>query len=815
MRKLFIALVALFVICQSFITTTIKPKEINVYSTFKDTVLLGVQYYDLFNGYRPYRRVFPSTDSLRGYNNRWITNNAATAFTNLRLHYLLEGIIDFIDTALSHSGGGTGLYGIDSLSKINDTILRYRKNGVFRTLVYKGGGIDSVWGVNDSTIGYRRMGANYTFKHIGTNFFNRNLSLPANRTHSGNGFGVLFNDLAFWSMTAPFTNSGTRYTHSNTTIERTLGTAKLESALEKIGGLSGDSVRYTVITSPDSLELRSEVVESGERNFVKLTKDSITINGIIPAASADSVVVTGQYNNITRGRSLRLVPASSIGSNFLSNNGILRNGLTFQLGDNSSTPTVPWTSNRYQHSGNFSLYMYGNGTNQGNPNIIFNDLQTPSAGNPKYKNWLRFTSLDQNVAPYNTGTGNIEDGTGNINHTYSRGFNLSPANTRINPLYCAFGESMEGAFMGLQEWHKLWISKTDVQYRLESYTIDTATRDIDKYNTVSRHYLKEPSTGNIYLFAQGGSIPTLRLFNQAGTNYVGLSHNSASGGSATLSANSALAEFHLSNFNSWFFPGLSYANGYVHIPTGLHLNGSPTPSDDVNVIFGLDNSTTIGMIASSSTAFDANNGPFVAMRGNTYSANSGQRGGLFIYAGNPSSPTGIEGTILFGTGNSQERMRITAGGNVMVGTSTDGGEKFQVSGSVALDLGSDATGDIYYRNGSGTFTRLGIGTAGQVLVVNSGATAPEWKTTSLNGSTTHDFGTIGNNSSATTNITVTGAADGDFVLVTKPAASGWSNGETYFAWVSAPNTITVRQSNHSGGSAGFGSQTINVKVVKQ
>lgn len=85
----------------------------------------------------------------------------------------------------------------------------------------------------------------------------------------------------------------------------------------------------------------------------------------------------------------------------------------------------------------------------------------------------------------------------------------------------------------------------------------------------------------------------------------------------------------------------------------------------------------------------------------------------------------------------------------------------------------------------------------------------------LEGSTTHDFGTIANNSSATTTVSVTGAADGDYVLVTKPIANGWSNGETYTAWVSAADQVTVRQNNNSGGSAGFGSQTINVKVIKQ
>jgi ribosomal protein L12E/L44/L45/RPP1/RPP2 len=40
-------------------------------------------------------------------------------------------------------------------------------------------------------------------------------------------------------------------------------------------------------------------------------------------------------------------------------------------------------------------------------------------------------------------------------------------------------------------------------------------------------------------------------------------------------------------------------------------------------------------------------------------------------------------------------------------------------------LGSDADGDIYYR-ASGALARLGKGTAGQVVRMNTGATAPEW-----------------------------------------------------------------------------------------
>ena len=42
-------------------------------------------------------------------------------------------------------------------------------------------------------------------------------------------------------------------------------------------------------------------------------------------------------------------------------------------------------------------------------------------------------------------------------------------------------------------------------------------------------------------------------------------------------------------------------------------------------------------------------------------------------------------------------------------------------------------GDVIYATGSSAVTRLGIGTAGQVLTVNTGATAPEWKTIAAGG----------------------------------------------------------------------------------
>lgn len=81
---------------------------------------------------------FPGTDSLRNYNNIWITNNAARAFTNYRLHTLLAGMIDWIDSARAGVGGTIG---VDSIGVLNDSTFRYRKNGVFQSIVIKGGAV--------------------------------------------------------------------------------------------------------------------------------------------------------------------------------------------------------------------------------------------------------------------------------------------------------------------------------------------------------------------------------------------------------------------------------------------------------------------------------------------------------------------------------------------------------------------------------------------------------------------------------------------------------------------------------------------------
>jgi len=87
---------------------------------------------------------------------------------------------------------------------------------------------------------------------------------------------------------------------------------------------------------------------------------------------------------------------------------------------------------------------------------------------------------------------------------------------------------------------------------------------------------------------------------------------------------------------------------------------------------------------------------------------------------------------------------------VTAGTGITGGG---TSGAVTItnEMATTITtaGDLIYGTGSGTFTRRGIGTANQVLAVNSGATAPEWQTISTGSFTSLASGSITNGLSLT------------------------------------------------------------------
>jgi hypothetical protein len=82
--------------------------------------------------------------------------------------------------------------------------------------------------------------------------------------------------------------------------------------------------------------------------------------------------------------------------------------------------------------------------------------------------------------------------------------------------------------------------------------------------------------------------------------------------------------------------------------------------------------------------------------------------------------------------------RLAVGSNDQVLTadsSTATGLKWATPAAAGMTNPMTTTGDTIYSSSGSTPARLGIGTAGQVLTVNSGATAPEWTTVSSGGLT--------------------------------------------------------------------------------
>jgi hypothetical protein len=119
-------------------------------------------------------------------------------------------------------------------------------------------------------------------------------------------------------------------------------------------------------------------------------------------------------------------------------------------------------------------------------------------------------------------------------------------------------------------------------------------------------------------------------------------------------------------------------------------------------------------------------------------------------------------------------------------------------------------GDIIYRNAT-VPTRLGIGTAGQVLTVNTGATAPEWKTPSGGGKILQVVNTTVAASRSTTSATavdITGAsatitpsAVTSTILVLANAAGSYASttgGGTCYGAISTVRGSTVINSTRTG-----------------
>ncbi|HEV3469067.1 MAG TPA: tail fiber domain-containing protein [Pyrinomonadaceae bacterium] len=169
---------------------------------------------------------------------------------------------------------------------------------------------------------------------------------------------------------------------------------------------------------------------------------------------------------------------------------------------------------------------------------------------------------------------------------------------------------------------------------------------------------------------------------------------------------------------------LSEANGNIVVNGGnIQLNTPASTQKSTNLLFLDNNAKTMGMVASATPTLGAANGPLFYMRGNAYSTVAGQRGMFVLGAGNVSSPTGREGSLVFNTLNDQLRMIVKPNGNVGVGTENPTA-KLEVAGSLKL---SGAGNGITFPDGTTLTSAGGAGgsmTGAQIVsAVNSDAAA--------------------------------------------------------------------------------------------
>ena len=143
----------------------------------------------------------------------------------------------------------------------------------------------------------------------------------------------------------------------------------------------------------------------------------------------------------------------------------------------------------------------------------------------------------------------------------------------------------------------------------------------------------------------------------------------------------------------------------VHRGTNFQFTAAASAVVDSNVMFLDAKDKTMGMLAGPTPAFTAQNGPYFALRGNTYTTYPNQRGIFAISAGQVTAPNPGEGAIKFLTGADQVRLLIDNAGQVGIGTLAPS-QRFEVAGNIKI---SGAGNGLMFADGSVQTTAGGGG----------------------------------------------------------------------------------------------------------
>lgn len=206
---------------------------------------------------------------------------------------------------------------------------------------------------------------------------------------------------------------------------------------------------------------------------------------------------------------------------------------------------------------------------------------------------------------------------------------------------------------------------------------------------------------------------------------------------------------------NWENPGAFFSEVYVEpvnvgpSPTGTLVFDSRSATPDFHIPYqGTPQvrGTNVSIVGHTHAASAITSGTIATARLGSGTANSntflrGDQTWASIDAV-PSSRTITAGTGLTGGGDLSANRTLSANFGTTAGTIAEGNHTHPAdditSGTLPVARGGTGhtnytIGDLLYASASGTLTRLGIGTAGQVLTVNGAGNAPSWETPSSGG----------------------------------------------------------------------------------
>ncbi len=347
---------------------------------------------------------------------------------------------------------------------------------------------------------------------------------------------------------------------------------------------------------------------------------------------------------------------------------------------------------------------------------------------------------------------------------------ISEITTAVD-VFIANGQSTSGIIKNIYVGTS-GLSGSETNIRIGS-SVSGAINNVYIYSTQMTLNLSSDATGDIYYRNSSGYLTRLPigLTNQvltvSGSGIPTWAASPGGGGGTVTSVDMTVPTGFAISGN----PVTTAGTLALAFDTGYSLPTTASQSD-WNTAFGWGNHASAGYLLSSTaaTTYQPLDGDLTSIAGL-----AGTSGLLRKTAAN----TWSFDTTAYITNTVTSLSSLTTVGTLTSGSLSTG---FVVAG-VTMTLGSDATGDIYYRNSSGYLTRLPIGSTNQVLTVIAGL--PSWQTpsggsgtvTSVNMSVPTGFAISGN--PVTTTGTLALAFDTGYSLPTTASQSNWN---TAFGW---------------------------------